>query len=144
MSEAKIIHFPVDKRMPTRVAEEKLGNVVIYRYPPVEKMNLTRQEWLQKWMLKRSVLYGWQSVKEGLVRSFKTGRVRHLVERVVANADDARPRLELCCGMDTYPVFNWQSNEAVSVTPVIILSIEQTSYFRICERCLARQGGGRW
>jgi hypothetical protein len=139
IGEAKIIHFPIDKRMPTRIAEEKVGPVVMYKYPSLESEDPF--EWLTRWLEKKSVLLGWESVKEGLVASFKSARVRHLISRVqyVDPDFDERPKVEICCGFDSYPIFNWVSEDKVASIPVIVLGERQTSYFRLCKRCEMRQ-----
>jgi len=141
LSGAQIIHFPLDKRMPTRIAEERLGSVMMYRYPDPMRINVDPQEWLRKWLAKKYVLLGWEAVKEGIVKSFKDGRVRHIVSRVSrVNTDaDERPKVELACSLDLYPVFNWECEDPVKSVPVVVLSIDQTSYFRVCQRCLLRE-----
>ena len=139
MEGAKIYHFPVDKQMPTRIAEEKLGAVVGYTYPAESKITIDLWSWTQKWLSKKTVLIGWDAVKEGLVHSFKAGRVKHLVKHVIPVDTESgeRPRVETVCSLHDYPVFNWQTDEPLSKVPVVLLSSEQEKYFRLCKRCAA-------
>jgi len=127
--------------MPKRVAEQRLGNVIVYKYPDFSKIDGEPMDWLDTWLSKKSVLLGWEPVKEGIVKSFKSGRVRHLVSRVaLVNPDNnQRPRVEVCCSLNLYPVFNWQSDVTISSVPVVLLGMDQTSYFRVCKRCLLRE-----
>jgi len=130
-----VIHFPVGKRMSSRVAEERLGSIVMYRIPEAVE---GRAEWLERWLTKKFVLFGWEPVKEGLVKSMKSGRVKHLIAQVSTEdiGRGVRPKVELGCGFDLVPVFNWDScKEAVKSTPVTVLSIDQSSYFRMCKKC---------
>ena len=131
---AKIFHFPVDKRMPTRVAEEKLGHMLMYRCPDSVD---DKVKWARQWIMKATVLYGWSAVKEGIVKSFKDGRVKHYVADVhlVEGDEGARPLVELFCGLHGVPVFNWVSKGAARDVPAVILSIDQSSYFRPCKTC---------
>jgi hypothetical protein len=140
LSVAEIIHFPVQKRMPVRVAEERLGRIVVYRYPSIFDTDIERQRYLDGWLGKKAVLLGWGAVKEGIVRSFKSGRVCHLVSRVaMVDNEEVRPRVEISCGLDSFPVWNWFSGEEVKTTPVVVLSLDQIPYFRVCDRCLLRE-----
>lgn len=126
--------------MPSRVAEEKFGNIRVYGYPDLSKLSVDQFDWL-KGFLKgdggRYVLYGWQSVKEGLVKSFKAGRVKHSISRVPLVDIDAsdRPRVEILCSLNQYFVFNWNCEEKIKQNPVVLLTTEQSQYFRLCERC---------
>jgi hypothetical protein len=144
MDGAKVYHFPVDKRMPTRVAEEKLGSVTGYKYPGIERPAIDSWEWLESWLSKKYVLLGWDAVKEGLVHSFKGGRVKHIVKRVVPVDVDAgeRPRVETACSMHDYPIFNWKNEEPLDKVPAVLLSGEQQKYFRLCKRCAALAENG--
>jgi len=143
--ECKVIHFPVADRMPTRVAEQRLGSIVAYKYPDFLKLGVNPMDWLDKWMKGKSVLFGWEPVNEGIVKSFKDGRVRHLVSRVspVDPSKNQRPKIEICCSLNSYPVFNWVSQVGVSSVPVVLLGLDQTSYFRVCKRCLSREAN-KW
>ena len=134
MKKDNVIFFPVSKRMPSRIAEEKIGNIVIFKYMPTLEGS-EKFEWLEKWITKKFVLLGWESVKEGLVKSFKSGKVKHLVSDVVDV--NGRPEVELECGMEMHPVFNWSSEAKVKKTPVVLLTIDQQSYFRVCKNCLS-------
>lgn len=128
-----VIHFPVAKRMPTRVAEEKIGKIVVFRDPGLWDENGSESQF-EDWLKKRTVLFGWESVKEGIVKSFKGGRVRHLI--VDVENRKSGPRVELACGFDFHPVFNWTPVETPKNVPVILLTVEQESYFRVCKKCL--------
>lgn len=136
---ATIIHFPVADRMPTHIAESRIGGVISYGYPPPEKVGGDLWGWLERWLGRRSVLLGWEPVKEGLIKVFKSGRVRHLVSEVVLVDVDrqVRPMVEIACGIETYPVVNWSSLEPVKTTPVVILGADQVDYFRVCKKCEA-------
>jgi len=134
-----VIHFPVSKRMPLRVAEEKLGPMTMFKSPDEARLGCNVEEWVENWISTKSVLLGWEAVKEGLAKSFKGGRVRHLVSKVEFYG--GRPVVETACGVELHPVFNWESDEPVKDVPVIILGMDQTSYFRVCKHCLARSGG---
>lgn len=132
-----VVFFPVSKRMSSRVAEEKIGKIVIFRYLSMLE-GTERLDWLENWIVKKSVLLGWESVKEGIVKSFKSGKVRHIVNDVVDV--DGRPEVELKCGVELHQVFNWTCDKKVTRTPVVLLTIGQESYFRVCKNCL-KQGG---
>jgi len=139
---AQIIQFPTSKRMPTRIAEERLGNLIMYRYPSQEQIGEDVFEWLERRLLDRWVVRGWEPVREGIVKAFKSGHVRHLISRVVLKDPlvEGRPYVETCCSLDLYPVFNWNvRGTLVKREPVTVLSMDQSSYFRPCKRCAMRE-----
>lgn len=125
--------------MSTRVAEERIGVVRPYRYPLSSKI-ADPEMWLEKWMLRKNVLIGWEPVREGLVRTFKNGRVRHIVSGVrhVMSEGEGRPIVEVLCHLDNFPVFNWKSDNRVSRTPAILLAPDQSEYFKLCKNCEAK------
>lgn len=133
-----VTRFPVESVMPSEVAEQKLGGIVLYQFRS-ELLCDDPQGWLEKWMEGRSVLAGWESVKSGIVKSFRAGRVRHIVSRTRRTSRDKgeRPKVELCCSLDVHSVFNWKSEQRVAKNPVIVLSYEQAPYFRPCQKCQA-------
>ena len=144
MGEAgNVLKFPVDKVMPTRVAEEKLKHLRMFSYPMGQgefvRTKQQSEQWLKNWMLDKFVLLGWECVRQGIVKSFKNGRVKHIVADVsnVNGEKGTRPRVTLLCSDSSHPIFNWQSKSklATGVSPVSILSLDQSDYFRTCERC---------
>ncbi len=130
-----VVRFPVEQAMSTRVAEEKMGGIRMYRYPEREPRD--PEEWLKVMFSNRSVLLGWESVKEGIVKGFKKGKVMHLVTGIKASdaLDERRPIVEVACKLNTYPVWNWRAEDSVTRVPVILLSPEQAPYFKLCQRC---------
>jgi len=125
--------------MPPEVAEQKLGGMVLYQFRS-ELLCDNPQEWLEKWIQGRSVLVGWEAVKNGVVKSFRGGRVRHIVARArrTSRSKGERPKVELCCSVDVHSVFNWKAKQKSVKNPVIVLSNEQARYFRPCKKCQAR------
>jgi hypothetical protein len=134
-----VLHFPVDRVMSQRIAEEKLGSIVMYRYPPGK--GDAAQEWLNGWMRKKTVLVGWECMREGIARSFKNGRVRHIVSAVnqVDTGRGRRPSIGVLCSNQSHHVFNWCCEEGTFGIPVVVLSLDQQDYFRPCKRCEAIQ-----
>jgi len=134
---AQILYFPVHERMASRDAEERLGGIVRFRYPLTEVSQMDRELWFSGWALKKRILIGWSVVNDGLVKAFKGGRVAHLLNNVSVKGD-GRPRLEVCCSMQLYPVFNWESFDGIEGIPAVILSANQEKYFRVCQKCGSR------
>lgn len=140
---AKVIRFPVEARIPARIAEEKLGAITIYgrSHPEWDRVGGKKLGFVGAWLEKKSVLFGWETVREGLVHSFKGGRVRHILSAVDVDGykDGRRPRVELCCGYGFVPVWNWNcesvSDLVVDEPPAVLLSIDQEKYFRLCKNC---------
>jgi hypothetical protein len=135
-----LIHFPVERVMGTRVAEAKLGNMRQYGYPDFLKLGVEPFDWLSDFLAgknPRSVLYGFHSIKEGVVKCFRSGHVRHLISRVPLIDIDLgeRPKVEILCSLNQYFVFNWVAEQKLKNNPVVLLTPEQTDYFRLCERC---------
>lgn len=130
--------------MPKRIAEEKIGNIVMYKYPDFDLIDCTPREWISKWLSRKFVLLGWDSVKEGIVNSFKLGRVKHSISNVSLSHSGTidRPSVEISCGLDMHPVFNWACSMSVKRLPVVVLGIDQESYFRVCKKCLAKSEYG--
>lgn len=124
--------------MSLEVAEQKLGGIALYQFRSALLCD-DPQAWLEKWMQGRSALVGWEAVKGGVVKSFRAGRVRHIISRVrrTSRSRGERPKVELCCSMDVHSVFNWKSKGASAKNPVIVLSTEQALYFRSCKKCQA-------
>lgn len=133
-----VSRFPVEDRMPTRVAEEKLGGIVTFQYPSIRAVILNEEVWLEEFLLQRSVLMGWDAVKRGIVKSFKGGRVRHLISRVRPTKKGRHPSVDLFCSLDVRMIFNWKAGSETIKAPVVLLSSDQTQYFKLCERCAAR------
>ena len=104
----------------------------MYRYP--DHIH-DRDEWISGWMENKFVLWGWEAIREGIVKSFKDGRVRHMVARVEIRR--GRPCVEMGCGIELLPVYNWVCDKPVSRLPVVILSLDQAQYFRTCQKCMA-------
>jgi len=122
--------------MSTRVAEEKIGAMRGYRYPLSDKV-ANPEAWLERWMVRKQVLLGWQPIREGLVKTFKAGRVRHIVSGVrhTLSDGDGRPVVEVLCLLENFPVFNWKSDQRVSRTPAVLLGPDQVDYFKLCKNC---------
>jgi hypothetical protein len=141
---AQIIRMPIEKRMPTRIAEDKIGGLAKYRYP-VRRGKIPSYDWLSEWLTGKSVLFGWTPINDGLVAAFKRGYVRHFISRVgiVDIGKDERPRVELCCGCELHPIFNWSVGKRMtsSVYPVSLLGLDQVRYFRVCRRCATSSEG---
>ena len=136
---AQVIQFPVADRMPTRVAEERIGSLINYRYPPVSKNIPDLWEWLDRWLRKKSIVIGWVPINQGLVYAFKGGRVAHLVCDVYPVDVDSgeRPKIEVACSGVLYSVFNWDSRRPVTANPAVVLGADQEPYFKVCQKCEA-------
>lgn len=133
-----VARFPVEDVMSLEVAEQKLGGVMLYQFRSALLCD-DAQGWLENWLQGRSVLMGWEPVKSGVVKSFRAGRVRHIVSRVrkTSRSRGERPRVELCCSLDVHSVFNFKSKGQSMKNPVIVLSHGQSPYFRFCKKCEA-------
>lgn len=131
----EVERFPIERVMSSRVAEEKIGSMKNYKYPAGKG-----DEWVQRWLLRRNVLLGWEPVKKGIVSNFKGGRVRHIISatRNVSSKKKGRPVIEVFCKVDMYPIFNWNASSKVSSVPAVLLSAEQFKYFRLCKNCEAQ------
>lgn len=126
----RVIRFPVQERMPTRIAEEKVGSIVLFRFPPeVASIN----EWAKTWFVDKFVLIGWSSLNQGLLSGFRDGRAKHKVESVRIRR--GRPFVEVACLLQEFPVWNWEAKKREIFPPAILLSESQQRYFRVCQRC---------
>ena len=133
---AQILRFPVEKGMPTDVARYKIGTLKRFRYPNPDNIEDGIEEWVEKFLLGKSVVFGWGPINKGLVEVFRAGNVRHIVSRVGPVVVSNRPYVEVCCHGDTlFPLYNWISENRQISLPVSLLSMDQINYFRICKKC---------
>lgn len=133
-----VVRFPVQKVMSARTAEGLLGAMRTYGYPELETRGITREEWIGTWATGKFVLVGWQAVKRGVVNSFREGRARHIVGHVsVGSGGIVRPRVEILCKTEMYPIWNWREGGKVKRTPVVLLAPGQEPYFALCKKCEA-------
>ena len=139
---AVIARFPVEQVMSNDVAQVKIGAMRSYRYPMPDEIARSLDDWALRWFAERFVLIGWEPVKEGLIKSFKNGRVRHMVSSVKPHTieNGKRPIVEPLCSIETYPVWNWKADGTARKTPAVVLHPSQASYFRFCKKCEARLG----
>ena len=131
-----VLHFPVQQAMPNRVAEEKLGKPVIFGYPVLNDCSV--EEWARDWLVGKFVLLGWEATRNGIIHGFRNDRAKHVISDVrITIVKDAikRPFVKLNCSRSMYPIFNWRSPDIAKRTPVVLLSIEQEQYFRLCQKC---------
>lgn len=131
-----VLHFPVQQAMPSRVAEEKLGQFVIFSYPVVRDCSI--EEWARDWLMGKPVLLGWEATRNGIAHGFRNDKVRHIISDVYISKGKnglRRPVVKIGCSRSRYPIFNWQSDDSIKRVPVILLSVDQEKYFRMCQRC---------
>ena len=139
---AQIIPFPVGKRMPTRIAEEKIGGIIRFKYPD----NITDVvSWFNGWCIGKSVLIGWTPLNQGLVKGLKGSLVRHVVSDIVSCERGTSPEIEIACKYDSYFISNWKGSDNLKkgFVPAILLDESQSKYFRLCSNCddsMMRQG----
>ena len=139
---AMVARFPVEQVMSNDVAQQKIGAMRSYRYPRPDEISRGLDEWALRWFAERFVLLGWEPVKNGLIKSFKGGRVRHMISMVkpYSIGEGKRPVIEPLCSMETYPVWNWAADGTARKKPAVVLHPSQAYYFRFCKKCEARLG----
>lgn len=134
-----VIRFPVERAIGRDVARKRIGSLKTFGIP--ENINHDVSKWLESFLLKRFVLSGWTPINQGLIPAFKDGMVKHIIVVVGDFSLGDRPRVEIACKtMEECQIYNWKTGEdlVVVTNPVSLLAIDQSSYFRPCDRCLER------
>jgi hypothetical protein len=143
--EAKILRFPIEKRLNKEVARKKIGRLMDFRYPDSALMTEDILEWVDDFLVHKKVLLGWSPINRGLVDAFKQGNVCHIVSNASVVDVNRKPLVEVCCkGHETLYLHNWKSNHEEMYPPASLLSMDQANYFRVCTNCAAymRDNGG--
>jgi hypothetical protein len=127
-----VVRFPIEKALTRERAEDIIGNFKMFKHPSKKKIK-NPDKWLEVWLKSRFVLLGWDCVKRGLVDSFKSSKVRHVV--AWARPNSSRPTIGTLCHVEAQPVYNWRSKTRITRAPAIVLAPEQEDYFRLCKNC---------
>jgi len=133
---AKVLRFPIEKRIKREAARKKIGRLMDFRYPDSALITEDILEWVDDFLVHKKVLIGWSPINRGLVDAFKQGNVCHIISNVSVVDVTRKPFVEVCCrGHETLQLYNWKSDNEEMYSPASLLSIEQASYFRVCTKC---------
>ena len=139
IEDAKIIRFPIEKRLNRESARKKLGRLMDFRYPDTKKIpHEDIVEWLDAFLIGKKVLLCWSPINRGLVDAFKQGNVCHIISHASVTDMSRKPLIEVCCkSHEMLHVHNWQPCRQEMSAPAVLLSLDQSNYFRVCLKCAA-------
>lgn len=133
---AKIIRFPIEKRLGVEMAREKIGKLKMFKYPDSTILTDDVLEWVDNFLIGKKVLLGWSPINKGVVDAFKQGNVCHVVSVASSSGITRKPFVEVCCkGHEQHFIHNWRSKTDEMAPPAALLSIDQSNYFRTCLKC---------
>ena len=140
---AKVIRFPIERRLSADNARLRIGSVNNFRGPDALSIE-EALEWAERFLIGKNVLLGWTAINHELVQAFKRGAVRHIVSSVESFNGYGKPRITLCCqDIEEKHIYNWKGTME-SVPPVVLLTLPQSQYFRPCQKCEEMKRIMRW
>lgn len=120
--------FPTGQAMSRRTAEERVGEMSIFRTLTEDEKRTVRR------LVNGAALLGWSVTEGGVIHGFLSSRPRHIIRSV--SDLSGRPAVKLFCLNDTVEIFNWRSDRCIMRQPVVLLTRAQQPFFRPCKRCV--------